>query len=987
MRIDEHPGSTESRHASPGAVPPDVPPPNPEGPQPFERRRRGRGLTARVAVAALFVALLIAAANWAFWSWLNKPPVSAGWSGPVGGFAYNGFRLGQSPLPPDPHYPTEQELDDDIATLSKFSQRLRTYSARDYTTGDVDAVPRLAKKHGMTVTEGAWLSRDLAENDEQLKSLIASMRVYDNVDRVMVGNETLLRGDLSVKQLIGYVDIVRKRARVPVSTAESWDVWLTGSSEHKKEMHELARHVDFITVHLLPYWEGVPREAAVGHVIRRYEEMKREYPNKKIVIGEVGWPSGGSRVPIKTLNPLDPITYSTASVKDEAQFIREFLARAKKEGINDYYLMEAIDQPWKRATEGRTGAYWGIFNSNREPKFSLDGPVVSDPAWPRKATAAFFLALFPIIAFCIAFARFRFGGRLFFGLVIQAAMTLIVWLVTLPFEFYLNTLDWTMLALLLPALGAMLSILLANAFEFTEVVWQKHWQRHFRPERPSLDAVEPCVSIHLPCHNEPPEMVIQTLASLARMHYRDFEVLVIDNNTKNEDVWKPVQRYVERLEEHLAGSFGPDAMRPRFRFFHLDNWPGFKAGALNFALRETDPRAAVVGVVDADYVVDPDWLRMLYAHFEAPRVAVVQCPQAHRDWQHNAFQRMANWEYDGFFRIGMHHRNERDAIIQHGTMTLVRKHALVDTGGWSEWCICEDAELGLRLMNAGWETRYIDEVLGRGLTPSNFSGYKSQRFRWAFGAMQILKRRWNWLWGRQDKQSWSSGTPRPPGLTPGQRFHFLTGWFSWFADALHLFFTLASLGWTVGMLLNPENFSLPLDLFVIPVLGFFVLKAYFGPSLYRARVPCGWRDVIGASIASMALSHAIARGIIAGLVQKKGTFVVTPKSWQAGKKRSAFAWVGAVREEGLMLVAIIVAAIGVMTLMPTQYESLLWIGILATQSIPYASSVACALISAYAPRRTSLAVDSTETLQPFEMAAMSQAGAAMTSRRAEASSH
>ncbi len=127
-------------------------------------------------------------------------------------------------------------------------------------------------------------------------------------------------------------------------------------------------------------------------------------------------------------------------------------------------------------------------------------------------------------------------------------------------------------------------------------------------------------------------------------------------------------------------------------------------------------------MVDADYVVDPDWLRVTVAHFEPPRVAVVQCPQAHRDWQHNAFQRMASWEYDGFFRIGMHHRNERDAIIQHGTMTLVRKRALVDTGGWSEWCICEDAELGLRLMNAGWETRYIDEVLGRGLTPSNFIG-------------------------------------------------------------------------------------------------------------------------------------------------------------------------------------------------------------------------------------------------------------------------
>ncbi len=943
-----------------------------------------------MVVSAILVAAVIAATNWSFWSWLNRAPEAPPWQGQVGGFAFNGFQRDQSPQPPTPTYPSEQELAADVRMLSKYTDRLRTYNAVD-----AAAIPALAREYGMTVTAGAWLSTDKKENNLQIKSLIELMRDNNNVDRVMVGNETLLRGDLTPKELMSYIDIIKRRARVPVSTAESWDIWLTTDRARAKQMHELAKHVDFITVHLLPYWEGVPRANAVTHVMRRYEEMRREYPNKKIVIGEVGWPSGGSRVPIKNLEkPNDPIVYSTASVADEAQFIREFLPIAKQKGL-DYYLMEAIDQPWKRTSEGRTGAYWGIFNSDREPKFSFTGPVVPDPSWPRKATMASLLALIPIVAFCIAFARFRLPGRLFFGLVIQAAMTLVVWLTTLPFEFYLNTLDWAMLVLLLPALAAMLMILLANAFEFTEVVWQSRWQRHFRPERPALDAVEPFVSIHLPCHNEPPEMVIQTLASLARLDYRNFEVLVIDNNTKSEDVWRPVERYVARLNEHVneqsqerAGEHDRPARsassRPRFRFFHLDNWPGFKAGALNFALEETDRRAAIVGVVDADYVVNHDWLKLTVSHFEAPRVAVVQCPQAHRDWQHNAFQRMTSWEYDGFFRIGMHHRNERDAIIQHGTMTLVKKNALVETGGWSEWCICEDAELGLRLMNAGWETRYIDEVLGRGLTPSNFAGYKSQRFRWAFGAMQILKRRWNWLLGRQDaarKDSAREGKPivKRRGLTAGQRFHFLTGWFSWFADALHLFFTLASLAWTVGMLLNPENFSLPLDLFVIPVLGFFVLKAWFGPSLYRARVPCGWRDVFGASVASMALSHSIARGILAGLIQKQGTFVVTPKSWQTGKKKSAFAWLSAVREEALMAFAIILAIGSVLALMPRQYESLLWVGILATQAIPYLSSLACALISAYAPRRNvrPVGIEETGDLHSVEMAAVLNVGASV----------
>jgi exo-beta-1,3-glucanase (GH17 family)/cellulose synthase/poly-beta-1,6-N-acetylglucosamine synthase-like glycosyltransferase len=876
--------------------------------QPDVRKTRAKFSPVGLLVAVLLAAA-IAIANGSFWAWTNRPVTTPGFEGQVHGFAFDGYQRDESPYLES--YPSEQELSSDLQLLSKYTDQVRIYSSID-----MEAVPRLAREYGLKVTGGAWLNTNKDRNALEIKALLQSIHENPNIDRAIVGNETVLRGDLTVTELEHYLDIVRRRVpHTPVSTAEPWHIWL--------KYPELVQHVDFITVHLLPYWEGVQRQDAVTLVLRRYEELRRAYPHKKILIGEVGWPSNGDRWKSHTT-----LTYANASVADQAQFLREFLPMAESHHL-DYFLMEAFDQPWKRNDEGRTGAYWGMFDANRQPKFTLEGPIVSDPAWPKKALVASALAFLPILLFAYGFRRFKLAGRLFFGVLIQAAATLVIWIVTLPFEFYLNTLDWTMLIILLPALAAMLMILLANGFEFAEATWCGRWLREFRPEPLKSGEQEPFVSIHLPCHNEPPEMVIQTLAGLARMDYRNFEILVIDNNTKDEAVWRPVERYVQAM----AGNGGPTV-----RFFHLANWPGFKAGALNFALGETDPRAEIVGVVDSDYVVRQDWLQATVAHFDAPRVAVVQAPQAHRDWQHNAFQRMCSWEYDGFFRIGMHHRNERDAIIQHGTMTLVRKVALASTGGWSEWCICEDAELGLRLMHAGWETRYIDEVLGRGLTPSNFAGYKSQRFRWAFGAMQILKRRWGWLWGDKDGQ---------PGLTSGQRFHFLTGWFSWFADALHLFFTLASVAWTVGMVVSPEHFSLPLDLFVIPVIGFFILKAFFGPALYRVRVECGWADVLGASLASMALSHAIARGILLGLVQKKGTFVVTPKSWQSGGKRK---WIGAVREEVVLLVGIAVCIAGTLQAMPMQYETMLWIAILATQSIPYLSAFAVALISAKSTR-------------------------------------
>jgi hypothetical protein len=186
-------------------------------------------------------------------------------------------------------------------------------------------------------------------------------------------------------------------------------------------------------------------------------------------------------------------------------------------------------------------------------------------------------------------------------------------------------------------------------------------------------------------------------------------------------------------------------------------------------------------------------------------------------------------------------------------------------------------------------------------------------------------------------------TRRDSGLSRGQRFHFLTGWFSWFADALHLVFTLMAIAWTVGMVGWPEYFSLPMQLFLVPIIGFFLSKAVFGIVLYRARVPCSWPETIMASIASMGLSHAIARGIFLGLAKKKGEFVRTAKSRRLSKRPNPF---NAVREELLMFIALVACIAGMFQSVGINYvEGKLWIGILAAQSIPYASALIGALVA------------------------------------------
>ena len=841
---------------------------------------------------AVVLALVVAALNIALWWWGNRPHGPEDWHGPIGGFALEPYQRYQDPL--KDKFPSDEQIDADLRLVRQYTPNIRTYSMLQ-----TPQVPRLAEREGLKLLSGAWIDTRLDNNEREIAALIAQARRYPGtITRVLVGNETLFRNNVTPEQMMAYLDRVRAALRQPVSTAEPDYIWM--------KYPELAEHVDFITVHLFPYWNGIPRKDAIGAALGSYEQLQKQFPGKHIVIGEIGWPSNGDRK-----------EYAYPSVSDEAIFLRQWFNVAKQLHL-DYYVMEAFDQPWKEQLSGRTEAYWGMFNADRQPKFPFTGPVTEDTGWPWKALAASLLALLPMIWFARRFARFKLTGRFFFCALIQLACGLIVWSATLPFNFYLSWVDWTMLVLLFPAQIAILAILLINGFEFTEVLWRREWVRHAGMLRPDSPEKQPFVSIHLACYNEPPEMVIVTLDSLAELDYQNYEVLVIDNNTKDPAVWGPVKDYCEKLGK-------------RFRFFHLEPWPGFKAGALNFGLKETAPEADVVAVIDADYVVRADWLSTLTGYFHDPKVAVVQCPQAHREFEQNTFRRMTAWEYDGFFRIGMHHRNERNAIIQHGTMTMVRRSALEGTGGWSEWTICEDAELGLRLMHAGYDLVYVDELMGKGLTPADFKAYKSQRYRWAFGAMQILKGRWSWM------------TQRGP-LSAGQRFHFLTGWFSWFADALHLIFTLMALFWTAGMVALPQYFSLPMQLFLIPVIGFFFAKAIFGIVLYRARVPCGWYDTLMASLASMGLSHAIARGILHGLTRQKTSFVVTAKSRRMGG--SSFAAFAPVREELLMAVALALCIVGMARSYGTHYiEGMLWMFILAAQSIPYVSAVVGAWIA------------------------------------------
>lgn len=233
---------------------------------------------------------------------------------------------------------------------------------------------------------------------------------------------------------------------------------------------------------------------------------------------------------------------------------------------------------------------------------------------------------------------------------------------------------------------------------------------------------EPFVSVHVPAHQEPPEVVLETVRALARQRYHRFEVIVLDNNTSEPELWKPVQRECRELGT-------------RFRFYHFDDVRGAKAGALNLCLELCDPRTDLILVLDADYVASPDLLAEGAAHFE-PDIALVQFPQAYRNLIHDPGVEL---EYEHFFTLYMEMANRADSVLSTGTVAFVRRPALEAVGGWSGETLTEDAELGLRLHRAGYRGRYVGRVLARGLMPTDPDSYAAQRRRWILGNAQSLR--------------------------------------------------------------------------------------------------------------------------------------------------------------------------------------------------------------------------------------------------------
>lgn len=262
------------------------------------------------------------------------------------GVCYGPFRDNESP--DMGIFPLLDELNSDIEFIPKVARAIRTYGS----SRGPRNISALCERVGLACYPGVWLSKDKTENREEIESLIQiANQNFNCVKALTVGNEVLLRKDLTEEELIDYIREVKKSTSLPVTTAEIWSIW--------RNHPRLANEVDFLMVHIHPYWEGCSINRAAAYVVTIWQIMKDTFPGKRIVIGETGWPSEG-----KTIKKAVP------SKENQARFFKGFTQLADSEGI-EYFYFELFDEKWKDEFEGKAGAHWGIYKSGGSLKDHL----------------------------------------------------------------------------------------------------------------------------------------------------------------------------------------------------------------------------------------------------------------------------------------------------------------------------------------------------------------------------------------------------------------------------------------------------------------------------------------------------------------------------------------------------------------------------------------------------------------------------------------
>ncbi len=555
---------------------------------------------------------------------------------------------------------------------------------------------------------------------------------------------------------------------------------------------------------------------------------------------------------------------------------------------------------------------------------------------PRLFVGTFMCSLITLHVAKAIFRNHSYSGLNFYIANFGTIIIALVWGASFIIALPVSVTTKLFLSASVPLLFITVPSSLLQLFELYETVCRERWSRpkkRFPRRAPNLAGREPFVSIHVPTHAEPPEMVIETLKKIAQLDYKNYEVIVLDNNTEDEKLWKPVAAFCAKLGHN-------------FRFIHVEDMHGAKGGALNFALEITDPRATLVAVIDADYHTDVDFLSALVGHFDNPLIGFVQTPHDYRDWQHSLYLTLCYWEYKLFFHavaIARCDVNEIDAGITVGTMCIIRKAALQKAGGWSETCVTEDSELAIRIHDAGYSSIYVDTPHGYGLIPDTFTAYKKQRYRWTAGPVQEFRiHLTRYLSLHPDRV-----------MTPVQRIFHLNHGLNNVVLGFTIPLSLLGIGVIVSMIMHNEIIAVPFELWLAATV-LLATNPLLNWLMFKLRLSSGFKQYLAFLFASRALGHVIYYSAFRTLLTGNAQWVRTDKFKSEPSYRAALYNTKDEIMLGCILLLFILAAC---IAMPYTGLALMFIIGLSYVCINYFAAPALSLLSVFSLKRSDRGVE------------------------------
>lgn len=240
---------------------------------------------------------------------------------------------------------TIEQVERRVKILKPYTKWIRSFSCIE---GN-EHIPRIAKKHGLKTMVGAWLSNDLEKNEVEIETLI-QLGKDGFVDIAAVGNEVLYRNELSIEQLISYINRVKEAIpHVQIGYVDAY---------YKFSMYpELVDACDVVLSNCYPFWEGCPIDYSLSHMQKMFNQAKDVSKGKKVIITETGWPNQGSSEGGANSTEENAIKY----------FINTQVWAANDDV--DVFYFSSFDESWKVGDEGDVGAFWGLWDKNEVLKY------------------------------------------------------------------------------------------------------------------------------------------------------------------------------------------------------------------------------------------------------------------------------------------------------------------------------------------------------------------------------------------------------------------------------------------------------------------------------------------------------------------------------------------------------------------------------------------------------------------------------------------